>query len=491
MRNEGNASRLTQVKTPVAKRPHTTAMADMLSFDADLVRRYDRPGPRYTSYPTAPQFDSVFDEATLRDYIRRSNADPIPRRLSLYVHIPYCFSPCFYCGCTRIITRDRTKGRTYLERLVRETEQIGSLFDRDREVIQLHLGGGTPNFLRPQGLEEVLASLSSHFHFSSSQSRDFSIELDPRFVEDGDIAAHAQIGFNRASLGVQDFDPHVQVAVNRIQSVDQTLRVIDACRTHRFKSVNVDLIYGLPKQTAVGFARTLDTVLDVRPNRLAIYSYAHLPELFKPQRQIDPADLPSAEAKLGLLQLAVEKLSAAGYIYIGMDHFAVPEDDLARAQAEGSLQRNFMGYTTHADCDLIGLGVSAISHIGDSFSQNARDLAGWEIALDRGRLPVWRGRRLSFDDVLRADVIQQLMCRARIDITGVEQRHDIDFQTYFADALHRLRPLVADGLARLDDTQISATSRGRLLLRIIAMCFDRYLHASTPAAATPRFSRVI
>ena len=385
-------------------------------FDAQLLRRYDRPGPRYTSYPTAPQFGTHFNEPMLREYIRRSNEDPIPRQLSLYLHVPYCFSPCFYCGCNRIITRDFAKGRTYVERLVREIEEIGKLFDRDRDVVQIHLGGGTPNFLRPPELRELIESLGRHFHFSSSPRRDFSIELDPRFIEAGDVATYAELGFNRASLGVQDFDPEVQRAVNRVQSVEQTLQVIEDCRANGLRSVNVDLIYGLPKQTATGFERTLDTVLAVRPDRLAIYGYAHLPELFKPQRQIDSADLPIAEVKLGLLQLAVEKLSAAGYRYIGMDHFALPEDDLARAQAAGSLHRNFMGYTTHADCDLVGLGVSAISHIGDSFSQNPRDLTGWEIALDQGHLPVWRGRHLDADDVVRGDVIQQLMCQGYMEI---------------------------------------------------------------------------
>jgi oxygen-independent coproporphyrinogen-3 oxidase len=460
-------------------------------FDAELLRRYDRPGPRYTSYPTAPQFGTHFNEVILREYIRRSNEEPIPRQLSLYLHVPYCFSPCFYCGCNRIITRDLAKGRTYVERLVREIEEVGRLFDRDRDVVQIHLGGGTPNFLRAPELRELIESLGRHFHLSSSPRREFSFELDPRFIQAGDIAAYAQLGFNRASLGVQDFDPDVQRAVNRIQSVEQTLQVIADCRANGLRSVNVDLIYGLPKQTAAGFARTLDTVLAVRPDRLAIYGYAHLPQLFKPQRQIDSADLPSAEVRLGLLQLAVEKLSAAGYRYIGMDHFALPEDDLARAQSAGTLQRNFMGYTTHADCDLVGLGVSAISHIGDSFSQNPRDLAAWEIAVDQGHPPVWRGRHLDADDVLRSDVIQQLMCQAEIDIAAVEKRHDIDFPTYFADALARLQPLVADGLAQEDALRITATTRGRLLLRIIATCFDRYLHQPAAGVAEPRFSRLI
>jgi oxygen-independent coproporphyrinogen-3 oxidase len=461
-------------------------------FDAELLRRYDAPGPRYTSYPTAPQFTAAFGEAEFREHVRRSNADPIPRQLSLYLHIPYCFSPCFYCGCNRIITRDFGRSAPYLERLLREAEEVARLFDRDREVIQLHLGGGTPNFLRPAQIADLVESLDRHFHFSHADKRDFSIELDPRLIQAGDIAAYAAVGLNRASLGVQDFDPEVQRAVNRIQSVEQTLQAIDDCRRANFRSVSVDLIYGLPKQTLEGFGRTLDIVLQARPDRLAVYGYAHLPDLFKAQRQLVAADLPHAETKLALLGLAIETLSAAGYRYIGMDHFALPEDDLARAQEASSLHRNFMGYTTHADCDLVGLGMSAISHIGDSFSQNARDLPTWEAALDQGRLPIWRGMQLDRDDVLRSEVIQQLMCQGEIDIPALEDRYDINFQAYFADALNQLPRLIADGLAEVEPSRIVATSRGRLLLRIIAMCFDRYLNQSAESRATrPRYSRVI
>jgi oxygen-independent coproporphyrinogen-3 oxidase len=457
-------------------------------FDAELLRRYDRPGPRYTSYPTAPQFGD-FDETAFRDAARRSNGDPIPRRLSLYAHIPFCFSPCFYCGCNRIITRDHSRAATYLSRLVREVAMVAPLFDRDREVIQLHLGGGTPNFLGAGQLRELMESLGQHFHFSSSKRRDFSIELDPRCVGADDIAALAGMGFNRASLGVQDFDPGVQKAVNRIQTVEETIAVIDACRKHGFRSVNVDLIYGLPGQNREGFGRTLDIVTDVRPDRLAIYSYAHLPQMFRGQRQIDKLLLPSPEDKLGLLQLAIEKLTTAGYRYIGMDHFALPEDELSIAQENGTLHRNFMGYTTHAESDLIGLGVSAISHIGDTYSQNPRDLPGWEAAIDAGRLPVWRGMQLNADDALRADLIQQLMCRGVIDIPALEARHGIHFLAYFEPDLIRLSDLAADSLVTTTETEIRVTSHGRLLLRIIAACFDRYLQL--PQTEPARFSKAI
>lgn len=444
-------------------------------FDAELLRRHDRPGPRYTSYPTAPLFNASFDDAAFRSAIRASNEDPIPRQLSLYVHVPYCASPCFYCGCNRVITRDASRADPYLARLQRELEMLAPLFDRDREVVQLHFGGGTPNFIAPQRLAGLVDTIARNFAMSHAPGRDISIELDPRHIDADGIGVLARAGFTRASLGVQDFDPAVQAAVNREQDAAGTLALIAACRTHGFRSVNVDLIYGLPKQTLPGFARTLELVLGARPDRLAIYGYAHMPTLFRAQRQIDVADLPNAEQRLALLGLAVETLCAAGYRYIGMDHFALPNDDLARAQAHGGLHRNFMGYTTHAETDLIGVGVSAISHVGDTYSQSHRDLPGWEAAIDAGRLPLWRGIALDADDRLRADVIQALMCQGQIDIRAIERRHEVDFARTFHDALALLEPLRVDGIVELTATHISATRRGRGLLRAIAQCFDRYL----------------
>ncbi len=464
-------------------------MTAIPAVDADLLRRYDKPGPRYTSYPTAPRFAAGFGDAQFRAEARQSNEDPIPRSLSLYAHVPFCFSPCFYCGCNRIITRDTRRGAVYLSRLVREIALVAPLFDRDREVVQLHLGGGTPNFLAAGQLGELMETFNRHFHFAPEKRRDFSIELDPRTVGAGDIEALAFMGFNRASLGVQDFDPAVQQAVNRIQSVEETLTVINDCRRHGFRSVNVDLIYGLPAQTPEGFGRTLDTVIQARPDRLAIYGYAHMPQLFKAQNRIHEALLPSPENKLALLQLAIEQLTVAGYRYIGMDHFALPGDALALAQENGSLHRNFMGYTTHADTDLVGVGVSSISHVGDSYSQNPRELPAWEAAIDAGRLPTWRGMHLDADDVLRADLIQQLMCNGAIDVPALEERHGIDFITYFSAEMQRLPPLVRDRLVTIEPNAIRATSRGRLLLRIIAACFDRYLHEAP--AESVRYSKVI
>ena len=384
-----------------------------------------------------------------------------------------------------------SRGAPYAERLVREAEMVAPLFDRDRDVVQLHFGGGTPNFLNAPALGGLVDSLGRFFHFSSARTRDFSIELDPRSVRDGDIAAYAAMGFNRASFGVQDFDRAVQLAINREQTIEETLRAIDACRTSGFRSVNVDLIYGLPRQTLAGFLHTLNTIVMARPDRVAVYGYAHMPRTFKAQRQIDESELPDAAERLALLQLAIERLNAAGYSYIGLDHFALPGDDLSVALAAGSLQRNFMGYTTHAESDLIGLGASSISHVGDSYSQNYRDLPPWESAVDQGRLPIARGLALDDDDVLRAQVIQQLMCRGVIDRAQVETRFAIDFDLYFAESLARLLPLAADGLVTFDGSRIVATSRGRLMLRIIAMCFDRYLATPSGSETLPRHSRAL
>ena len=460
-------------------------------FDAELLRRHDRPGPRYTSYPPAPRFRTTFGEEQLRAQASRSDKATIRRALSLYLHVPFCFGPCFYCGCNRIITRDRTKGEHYAERLRHEIGLVAPLFDASREVVQLHLGGGTPNFLSIPTLEWLMGTLHGSFRLSPSTDRDFSIELDPRSVPEEYPAALARLGFNRVSLGVQDFDPYVQEAVNRIQSVEQTLSLVDACRDSGVKSVNVDLIYGLPHQTLEGFRRTLRTVISARPDRVAVYGYAHLPDAFKPQRRIDASALPGPEMRLQLLGLAIEELCFSGYRYIGMDHFALPEDELVKSQEAGTLQRNFMGYTTHADCDLIGLGMSAISHIGDSFSQNFRELGAWEASVAAGRLPIWRGLALDADDRVRGAVIGQLMCHGHIEIAAIEERYGIHFARYFGVALERLQPHVADGLVHVDAEAISVTARGQLLLRSLAMCFDRYLDPQDGAATSPRFSQVV
>lgn len=464
-----------------------------IRLDPALLRRYDRPGPRYTSYPTAPQFKAAFGASHLRAYAARGNSLP-GRSLSLYLHVPFCFSPCFYCGCNRVITRDLPRGERYAEDLLEEIGLVAPLFDAGRQVVQLHLGGGTPNFLGEATLERLIAGVGSAFRLSDAANRDFSIELDPRSIPGPPAhyaAALARLGFNRASLGVQDFDPDVQRAVNRMQSVEETLELVDVCRDHGFRSINVDLIYGLPGQTPERFRRTLRTVMSARPDRIAVYGYAHLPTLFKAQRRIDPAALPDAAARIELLLLAIEELSADGYQYVGMDHFALPGDELVHAQQHGGLHRNFMGYTTHADCDLIGVGASAISHVADSYSQNFRELKAWKAALEERRLPLWRGLALTFDDRVRATVIGQLMCQGVVDTAAIQRSHGIDFATYFEDALVQLQPLAADGLVQMAHGKIAATPAGRLLLRNIAMCFDRYLGASQPLAGATPLSRAV
>jgi oxygen-independent coproporphyrinogen-3 oxidase len=471
-----------------AAAPTTPPMPE-LDFDAALLARYDHAGPRYTSYPTAPHFSTGFDERAYRAHAGASNDDPIPRPLSLYLHMPFCASPCFYCGCNRVITRDRARGEAYLGRLHREVALQGALFDRDRRVVQLHLGGGTPNFFDLEQYERLFEALESSFTFAPAEVREFSIEMDPRHADRDYVRALAKLGFNRASLGVQDFDHAVQVAINRVQSVKETREVIDAARESGYRSVSVDLIYGLPKQNLAGFGRTLDTVVGASPDRIALYSYAHLPELFKAQRQIAAGDLPAPADKLALLGLAVERLGESGYRYIGMDHFARADDELARALDERTLQRNFQGYSTHAECDLVGLGVSAIGRVGDCYAQNARDLVGYNAALDNGRLAIAKGFELAAEDELRAAVIQDVMCRGEVEYRAFEWRYGIEFDLHFARELERLAPLAADGLVELRRDGFTVTPRGRLLVRLVAMAFDAYL--SRPSEQRPRFSRVI
>lgn len=477
-------------------------METTVRFDSALVRRYDLAGPRYTSYPTAVQFTEGFTEADYRAAATRSNDDPIPPPLSLYVHVPFCASPCFYCGCTKIITRDASAGARYLTHLAREVELQAGLFDRDRIVDQLHLGGGTPTFLSPAQLTELVDMLRRNFPLRDDPTREFSIEIDPRTATDEMLATLASLGFNRVSLGVQDFDPAVQKAVNRIQPREDVLEVIGAARHYGFRSVALDLIYGLPRQTEESFARTLDEVIAVRPERIACYSYAHLPHVFKPQTQIKVEDLCPPEIKLALLGITIEKLTAAGYVYVGMDHFAVPEDELALALADGTLQRNFQGYSTRAGHDMVGLGMSSIGRVGDSFVQNQKRLDAWQAALEEGSLPVWRGYPMNRDDRIRRDVIQDLMCRGEIDFARIAGRHAIDFPHYFARELTSLEPLAADGLVVLDAGRIQVTPLGRLLVRAVAMCFDAYLDprsvtpigsasGATTAQAPQRFSRVV
>ncbi len=457
-------------------------------FDPALVARYDTSGPRYTSYPTAPHFHAGFGEADLRDAVRASNEVPIPRNMSLYVHVPFCFSPCFYCGCNRVITRDTAKADRYLAYLGREVALTAPLFDRDREVVQLHFGGGTPNFLDIERMRGLVCTLRQNFNLSTDPTREFGIELDPRYADAAYVAALADLGLNRMSLGIQDFDPRVQKAVNRVQSVEQVHTLMQSGREHGVDSISVDLIYGLPLQSVESFSCTLARVIELAPDRIAAYSYAHLPQLFKAQRHIPAETLPDAATKLALFGRTLEILAAAGYVYIGLDHFARRGDELARAQRAGTLQRNFQGYSTHGDCDIVGLGVSAIGRIDECYSQNVRDLPGYYAALDAQRLPAARGLRLNDDDLIRRELITALMCHGRVDKGEFADRHRLLFDVYFAHDLARLAPLADDDLVHVDDEAIEVTPRGRLLIRHIAMCFDAYLYAGTPRSG---FSRAI
>ncbi|HEY0682826.1 MAG TPA: oxygen-independent coproporphyrinogen III oxidase [Steroidobacter sp.] len=457
-----------------------------MKLDAALIRRYDRHGPRYTSYPTAVQFHSGFDAQSYRRVALLSNCG-ITRPLSIYVHVPFCAQPCFYCGCNKIVTRNPKHAEQYLQRLQREIELQGALFDRRRSVRQLHFGGGTPTYLTLAQLAALFDQLGRHFSIDRSEHREISIEIDPRTLAPETLPGLAALGFNRLSLGVQDFDPRVQQAVNRRQSAEQIEQCMAQARALGYRSVSFDLIYGLPLQNVASFGETLDTVVRMRPDRIATYGYAHMPRLFKAQRAIRAEQLPDAETRMQLLALTVERLTEAGYIYIGMDHFALPDDDLARAMRDGSLHRNFQGYSTHGDCDLIGLGPSAIGAVGNSYSQNHKHLTGYYEALDQGRLPVERGVMLNVDDVLRREVIQRLMCSGHVSMRDIERRYAIDFDSYFATELTALQGLAADGLITSECDAIHVTERGRTLLRAIAMVFDAYLTRSAPA----QYSKVI
>ncbi len=445
------------------------------SFPTELITKYGLAGPRYTSYPTALQFHEGFDAEAYRRHVQSSNDDLIPRPLSLYVHLPFCKELCYYCGCNKKVTRNARLAEIYLQHLDKEIEMQGSIFDRDRQVIQLHFGGGTPTYYDDIQLKHIVEKLSRNFLLSRSSSREFSIEIDPRTVNEERIAYLADIGFNRVSMGIQDFDPAVQKAVNRIQDEDKTLRLIDAARECGFNSVSVDLIYGLPLQTAKSFETTIDSVLTARPDRLSVYNYAHLPHLFRAQRMIKSEQVPAPEVRLQLLASTISKLVDAGYIYIGMDHFALPDDELSIAMEEGTLQRNFQGYSTCLETDLVGMGVSAIGKVGNSFVQNRKDIRDWQAAIADDKLPVWRGLGLSAEDRLRRDVISAIMCQGRVRFNEFERKFGIDFSDHFALELESLKPLRDDGLIELFEQGLDVTPTGLLLLRVIAMKFDQYL----------------
>jgi len=462
-------------------------MDNKVVFNKELIRRYDTFGPRYTSYPTAVQFTTDYDDEDYKNWVKYSNEDPIPSPLSLYLHIPFCDTICYYCGCSKVITKDKTKAAPYIKLLKKEIELQGALFANDREVSQIHWGGGTPTFLSDEEINEIIECIRENFNVPANDQVEFGIEVDPRTVDQQRLESLSKMGFNRISFGVQDFDPAVQDSVNRVRSTAEIKQHIKDTRRFGYKSINIDLMYGLPKQSVKSFTHTLDTVIELDPDRLAIYNYAHLPEMFKPQRRINEDELPSAEEKLNILQLCIDKLQDAGYVYIGMDHFAKKSDDLVKAQQEGSLHRNFQGYSTNADCDMIAMGITAISRIGDNYGQNVRTIEEYESYLNQNKIPVFRGIELEADDVLRREVINQLMCNNYLDIKKLEKRWKINFNSYFKSSLNNLQQMVDDGLLNISETKLTITTTGRLLARSICMQFDRYLQEKN----SNRFSRVI
>ncbi|VTU16722.1 Oxygen-independent coproporphyrinogen-III oxidase [Variovorax sp. RA8] len=454
---------------------------------AGLLRRFDVPGPRYTSYPTADRFVEAFTADDYAQTLRqRSELGAHGRPLSVYVHIPFCESLCYYCACNKIVTRHKSRGREYLGYLAREVALQAAQLGRGAVVTQLHLGGGTPTFLHDGGLRELLSMLGDAF--TLPPEREQSIEIDPRTVDGHRLASLAEMGFDRLSFGVQDFDPDVQKAVHRIQPAGQVFDLVASARGLGFGSINIDLIYGLPRQSTGSFDRTLAQVCELRPDRIALYAYAHLPARFKPQRRIAADELPDARTKVEMLSRSIATLTAAGYVYIGMDHFALPEDPLAIAKRQGRLHRNFQGYSTQPECDLVALGVSAIGRVGATYSQNAKTLEEYYDLLDQGRLPVVRGLALTRDDVLRRAVIMALMCQGHVDYESIGLAHLVDFKRYFASELVALAPLAAQGLVHLRDHEIEVTPMGWFFVRAVAMVFDRYLQADRNRT---RFSRIV
>jgi oxygen-independent coproporphyrinogen III oxidase len=460
----------------------------MTAVSSDLLRKFDVSGPRYTSYPTADRFvEACASDNHVRALEqRRAGTAVMGLPLSLYVHIPFCESLCYFCACNKIITKNPERAQLYLRYLGREVDLYVARLGAGQAVSQLHLGGGTPTFFSDDDLRALMSMLRRSFNMAAGG--EYSIEVDPRTVNEHRLAALAEMGFNRLSFGVQDFDPAVQKAVHRIQETSQVFALVEAARRLAFESINIDLIYGLPQQTPESFERTLAQVTELRPDRVALYAYAHLPERFKPQRRIATTELPSASAKITMLSRALAVFEEAGYVYVGMDHFALPNDALAIAKRQGRLHRNFQGYSTQPDCDLIGLGVSAIGRVGPIYSQNAKTLDEYYDHLNQGRLPVVRGLALSRDDLLRRTVIMALMCQGQLQFEPVELAYLIDFRAYFASELEALQGQVDQGLVTVSDSGIQVTPKGWFFVRAVAMVFDRYLQADRNRE---RFSKII
>lgn len=456
-----------------------------LQWDTDLLRKYDLAGPRYTSYPTAPQFHNNFPDQDFYDAVARSNHGAKP--LSLYIHIPFCETLCFYCGCNKVVTPNKTRAAPYLQYLAQEITAHSALFDAHRVVTQLHWGGGTPTFISDDEMSLLMNATRQHFQLLDDDSGEYSVEIHPGRVSSKTMGHLRHLGFNRVSMGVQDFDPNVQKAVNRYNTRDEVHSLMQALRQQNYHSISMDLIYGLPKQTLKSISETLAQVIELSPDRLSLFNYAHMPHLFKSQELIHAADLPSAMQKLELLHKAIEQLQQAGYVYIGMDHFAKPNDSLVIAQQQGKLQRNFQGYSTHGDCDLLSFGVSAISAFGGTYIQNTKNLHDYQTRIhlqDHARI---RGLQLTQEDLIRKDAINQLICHFELDFSVLNKNHDINALEYFADELQALLPMVEDGLLQMDANKIKVFDGGRLLIRRICMVFDSYLKNSTQI----RYSKVI
>ncbi len=463
-------------------------MSHFIDVDVEMLQRYDRPGPRYTSYPTAPHFSETFGSTQYAEEIKVTNGADTPPELSLYFHLPFCKSLCYFCGCTTVITQNRERIASYLDYLDKEIRLVAERINPQRRVTQLHWGGGTPSYLEPDEIKRLFETIRSHFHFA--KDAEVSIEIDPRGMKEAHLDAIIDVGFNRISMGVQDFDPQVQKTINRIQSEELTRWVFDGFRSRGIDSINLDLIYGLPHQTVASFERTLARIIDISPDRLAVFSYAHVPWLKKHQEVITESSLPDGQVKLDLLKNAVETLTREDYVFIGMDHFAKPGDTLVQALKEKKLYRNFQGYSTKWGCDLYALGMSGISQLQNVYAQNTKELPLYYKALDEGKLPTHRGYRLTEDDRVRRYVITKIMCDFELDMAEVETHCDIDFNAYFADALEQLEPLAQDGLLERANQKITITDTGRLLIRNIAMAFDEYLKGDEQKSG-PMYSKTL
>ncbi len=466
--------------------PPINVVAEPL-FQPELLKRFDINGPRYTSYPTADRFHGEFKGPNYVQALKRCASANKP--LSLYFHLPFCPNICYYCGCNKIITKDHGRSAKYIKYLAKEISMVTEVMGMTGQkipVTQLHWGGGTPTFLSHDEMRELMQHIKAHFDLQAGG--EYSIEIDPRRVTESDIALLAELGFNRISLGVQDFNLEVQQAVHRVQTIEETKAVLDWSRKYGFQSGSVDLIYGLPKQTPETFKQTVEAVISMDPDRLSVYSYAHLPTVFKPQRRIAEADLPVAADKLDILSNTIDQLSQAGYVFIGMDHFSKPDDELAIAQQKGHLHRNFQGYSTQAECDLLAFGISSIGKVDDVYAQNVRTLDEYYAILDQGHLPTLRGLQLNTDDILRRELIGELMCQFELDTASFSKHHGIDFATYFERELIELKDLERAGLLHWEGVKIVVPTKGRLLVRRVAMAFDKHLRDVKTEA---RYSKVV